>query len=50
MTSENIDRLRQMRTQIEEAAKTATTRAEMVNLRALWSQLTQVIDSESADR
>ena len=50
MTSENIDRLRAMQQQIETAASTATTRAELMNLRALWGSLQTVIDSETENR
>lgn len=46
MTSENIDRLREMQRSIEKAAASATTRAELVNLRALWGDLESVIKSE----
>lgn len=47
MTSENLDRLRQMQQQIERSAATATTRAELMNLRALWGNLQVVLDSEA---
>lgn len=48
MTSENLDRLRQMQQQIERAAETASTRAELINLRSLWGNLQVVLDNETA--
>lgn len=47
MTSENLDRLREMQTQIERAASTASTRQDLMNYRALWGSLQQVLDSET---
>ncbi|UDL16286.1 hypothetical protein SEA_ZOOMAN_315 [Microbacterium phage Zooman] len=47
MTSENLDRLRQMQSEIERAASTASTRAELMNLRSLWGTVQQVLDSEA---
>lgn len=49
MTSENVNRLREMQASIVRAATTASTRAELVNLRALWGDLQSVIDSETAN-
>jgi hypothetical protein len=48
MSSENLNRLREMQHSIERAAATASTRAELVNLRALWGDLQRVLDSETA--
>lgn len=49
MSSESVNRLREMQHEIEVAARTASTRAELVNLRALWGSLQQVIDNETAE-
>ena len=47
MTSENLDRLRDMQYRIERAASTATTREELMNYRALWGEIQVVLDSEA---
>lgn len=49
MSSENLDRLREIQRRIETAASTASTRAELVNLRALWGDVQIVLDSETAN-
>lgn len=46
MTSETATKIRNIQTQIETSAQTATTRAEVVNLRVLWGMLQEVLDSE----
>lgn len=50
MTSESVTDLRTVLAQIEASAARATTRAEMVNLRALWSSIKAVIDKEESNR
>lgn len=47
MTQSSLDRLREMQKQIERSAQTASTRAELINLRALWGSLQQVLDNEA---
>lgn len=47
MSDTSLGRLREMQQQIERAAETASTRAELINLRALWGSLQQVLDSEA---
>lgn len=46
MTSNSVNELRIVLAQIEASAARATTRAEMVNLRALWSSIKRVLDNE----
>lgn len=48
MSSDSVNRLREMQARIETAAGYASTRAELVNLRALWGDLQTVIDIETA--
>ena len=50
MTSESVTDLRTVLAQIEASAARATTRAEMVNLRALWSSVKRILDNEEAAR
>lgn len=50
MTSNSTDELRIILAQIEASAARATTRAEVVNLRALWASIKRVLDSEEASR
>lgn len=47
MSTESVNRLRELQGQIERAASTASTRQELMNLRALWGSLQQVIDNET---
>lgn len=47
MSDTSLNRLRQMQQEIERAAASASTRAELINLRALWGSLQQVIDTET---
>lgn len=47
MSDTSLDRLREMQKQIERSAETASTRAELINLRALWGSLQTVLDSET---
>lgn len=50
MTSENLDRLRTMRAQIEWDAQGALSRAELQRLRQLWGDLSVIIaDEENRD-
>ena len=46
MTSESQDRLREMQHQIELAARTAGSRQDLMNYRALWGSLQVVLDNE----
>lgn len=50
MTVDSVAALRVLLTEIESSAARATTRAEVVNLRALWSSIKRVIDNEEAAR
>lgn len=47
MTSDNLNRLREIQTRIESAASKATTREELMNYRALWGEIQVVLDSEA---
>lgn len=47
MSDTSLNRLREIQTQIERAAQTASTRAELINLRALWGSVQTVLDIES---
>lgn len=46
MTSENLDRLREMQKQIEFDATGALSRAELQRLRQYWGDLQKVLDNE----
>jgi hypothetical protein len=46
MTSENLDRLREMQRQIEFDAQGALSRAELQRLRQYWGDIQQVLDNE----
>lgn len=46
MSDSSLDKLREMQAQIERSAASASTRAELMNLRSLWGNLAQVIKSE----
>lgn len=48
MSDTSLNRLREMQQQIERSAASATTRAELINLRALWGSVQQVLDAETA--
>ena len=48
MASESIELLKATLAEIEVAASRATTRAEVLNLRALWASIKSVIDKEEA--
>ena len=47
MSESSLERLRSMQTEIERAAATASTRAELMNLRSLWGSVQQVLDNEA---
>lgn len=47
MTSDSTAKLREIQKTVETAASTATTRAELINLRAIWGQIQSVLDSEN---
>lgn len=47
MSDTSVNRLRELQGEIERAATSASTRAELMNLRSLWGSLQQVIDSET---
>lgn len=47
MSSENIERLKEMQRKIEEDAARVTTRDDLIRLRMYWGDLQTVIDSES---
>ena len=46
MTSESLNRLREMQRQIEFDAQGALSRAEMQRLRQYWGDIQQVLDNE----
>ena len=50
MSDSSLDKLREMQAQIERSAASASTRAELMNLRSLWGNLAQVIKSEEDDK
>ena len=47
MSESSLERLRSMQTEIERAAATASTRAELMNLRSLWGSVQQVLNNEA---
>ena len=47
MSDSSLDKLREMQAQIERSAASASTRAELMNLRSLWGSVQQVLDSEA---
>lgn len=46
MTSDNLERLREMQRQIEFDAAGALSRAELQRLRQYWGDIQQVLDNE----
>lgn len=46
MTSENIERLKEIQRKIERDAQTVTTRDDLIRLRAFWGDIQQIIVSE----
>ena len=50
MTSENIERLREMQRKIETDAQRVTTRDDLIRLRAYWGDLQRIIVSEENGR
>lgn len=46
MSKDQLDQINLMQERIELAARTATTRAEVVNLRALWGDLDRLKRSD----
>lgn len=48
MTSESLDRLREMQRQIEFDAAGTLSRAELVRLRQYWGDIQTVLDNEPA--
>ncbi len=49
MSTESVTALRVLLTEIESSAARATTRAEVVNLRALWASIKRVVDIEEGN-
>lgn len=47
MSDSSLDKLREMQAQIERSAASASTRAELMNLRSLWGSVQQVLDNEA---
>jgi len=47
MTTESINRLREMQRQIERDAARVTTRDDLIRLRMYWGDIQKVIDNES---
>ncbi|URP22086.1 hypothetical protein SEA_BIG4_328 [Microbacterium phage Big4] len=47
MSDSSLDKLREMQAQIERSAASASSRAELMNLRALWGSVQQVLDNEA---
>ena len=47
MGDSSLDKLREMQAQIERSAASASTRAELMNLRSLWGSVQQVLDNEA---
>lgn len=48
MTSDNIERLREMQRKIETDAQRVTTRDDLIRLRAYWGDIQAILDSETA--
>lgn len=49
MSEQTEARLREIQKRIETAAASASTRAELVNLRALWGDIERTIDADRSD-
>ena len=47
MTSENVERLKEMQKRIEQDAARVTTRDDLIRLRMYWGDLQTVIDAET---
>ena len=47
MTSESVERLKEMQRKIEEDAQKVTTRDDLIRLRMYWGDLQTVIDAET---